>query len=534
MKKVFLLFIILLGVLWFGCRQEAPTKTQTLDNSILENRVVIREQLDTPVNTIDPAYVQNNSEVSVARLLFQGLFKETDLGIKPAIVDSWKVSPDKLTYTFHLKPKVLFHNGKKITAGDFKFSWERVLRLHAPSAYLFTNIKGADQVLSGKQKVASGIKALNDSTLIVTLNKPQPNFVNSLTHPAGAVLDRYEVVEQGVNFAKPGTLTQAALIPSGSGPFSLVEWVDGKYLTLGRYQQYFGAKPQVWRIEFIMNQSTENAVIDFFAGKNSIVQDVTSPKLPKLLKQYGNLPIYEKSVRQFRYVVMNAERAPFRVKAVRDAVCYGLDSSGILKNVRGKSGEVLPGYITNYWFGQPGQEKANFAYDRNSSVRLLEQAGFSGGKGLPELIMYCGPTGEDKQAAQQIVNSLEKVGFRLKVQSLPYKDLRKVIKNGEAAIYTAVFSAKGSELDTFFIEQVDSRWQKSIVNPLWDQLIAKASQQDESEKMKTFRQLENEILSDARIKYLYSYKSAVMVSENIEVFALTPGNNVIFEKISLK
>ncbi|ATW23782.1 hypothetical protein DCMF_02325 [Candidatus Formimonas warabiya] len=531
--------ILLLALLVSGCARTGGDQTDPEQTSLPAGKDVVYEQLKTPVTTIDPAYVQSDSEVMVAKLIFQGLVKENASGkVVSCIARSWEVSPDGLTYVFHLNKRVLFHNGKEITADDFKFSWERVLRLNAPSAYLFTNIQGANEVLSGNQTLAAGIVAVDKYTLKVTLVHPQDNFINSLTHPAGAVLDRYEVVEQGVKFAKPGTFKQPSLIPSGAGPFKFIEWVDSRSLTLGKNTQYFGTKPAIWRIEFLLNQPTGDAVWDFLAGKTHILQDVTPGDMPPLSGQMGNLSLVEKPVLEVRYVGMNANLEPFTNKAVRDAVSYGLDPAKILKAARGKSGEVLSGYLTDYWYGQSNQESqesvVSHAYEKGLGAEMLELSGHPGGSGLPQITLYCGSAWEDQIVAQKIVENLSSLGFNIKIQALSQKDLRKAVRNGEAAFYTTTFAARSTELDDFFHEQINSRWQKTIENPLWDQLLDNAVQQKGAARLSLYRQLEREVVNDSRIRYLYTYKSAAAVSDRLANFQLGPGNNVVFEELQFK
>ncbi|MEL7563844.1 MAG: ABC transporter substrate-binding protein [Dehalobacterium sp.] len=531
---IFLLLILLFGLL--GCSNKSDIDNTRLNEIELnQDQEVVNEYLEIPITTIDPAYVQNASEIMISKLIFQGLVKENPKGeVVPCLARDWEVSPDRLTYTFHLNKESSFHNGKEIKASDFKFSWERVLRLNAPSAYLFANIEGADQVLSGKETLVSGITAVNDYTLQVKLLHPQNNFVNLLTHPAGAVLDRYEVVEQGVDFAKPGSLSQPALIPSGSGPFLLVEWIDGRNLTLGRNTLYFGEKPPTWRIEFSLTGKTDDAVLDFLAGRIQIVQDVTPAEIEHLSVEKLEIPMVEKPVMQFSYVGINAVIKPFDNKALRDAVMYSLDGEEILQAARGKSGEVLTGYATDYWYGQSVQEKVYYTYDKEAAINMLAQAGYPGGTNLPEIPFYCGSSDEDQIVANKIKENLSAIGINIKVQHLPQKDLRRVVKNGEAAFYLAKFTSRSIELEDFFREQIDSRWQKSIVNPLWDQLLESAGQQNQSMRLNLYRQIEREVISDSRIRYLFTYKSAVAVSERLDNFQLGLGNNIFFDEIRFK
>lgn len=534
-KRIFLLPILSFLLLLSGCGKPSDDSISTEQTLAYQDKGVIYEHLKTPITTIDPAYVNNEGEIMISKLIFQGLVKETSRGeVVPSLARDWEVSPDKLTYTFHLNKRILFHNGKEIKASDFKFSWERVLRLNAPAAYLFANIEGVGDVLSGNQTVASGITAVDDYTLQVKLLRPQNNFVNLLTHPAGAVLDRYEVVEQGLDFAKPGTLSKPALIPSGSGPFQLIEWIDKRNLTLGKSDTYAGEKPSVWRIEFPFYEKTEDAVIDFLSGKVHLLQDVIPADLVRLAGENDGVPLVEKPVLKFRYVGINAQIKPFDNKYVRDAVMYSLNGPEIFKAARGKSGEVLTGYVADYWYRQSVQEKAYYSYQQEAGMSMLALGGYPGGINLPEITLYCGSSGEDQIVGKQMAENLTAVGFQIKVQYLAQKDLRRMVKNGEVALYTTTFAAHSTELEDFFREQIDSRWQKTIANPLWDQLLDNAGQQDQTMRLNLYRQLEREVLGDARIRYLYAYQSALGVSEQLDNVELGLGNNVLFEEIRLK
>ncbi|MGI6684666.1 MAG: ABC transporter substrate-binding protein [Bacillota bacterium] len=534
-KSIFFMVLLILFVCFFGCSKSNNDHPKTEEVSLIQDKGVIVESLKTPITTIDPAYVQNESEIMVAKLIFQGLVKENPKGeVVPCLAEDWEVSPDGLTYTFHLKKRAYFHNGKEIKASDFKFSWERVLRLNAPTAYLFANIQGADEVLAGKETVASGITALNDYTLQVNLKHAQNNFINLLSHPAAVVLDRYEVVEQGVDFAKPGSMSEPAFIPSGSGPFVLIEWIDGRNLTLGENASYFGEKPSIWRVEFTLSEKAEDAVLDFFAGRIQIIQDITIHDLDGLTVEHAEIPLIEKPVRQFRYVGINSNIKPFDNKSVRDAIMYSLNSEEILRAARGQSGEVISGYATDYWYGKSVQEKVYYSYNKDMAINMLAQAGYPGGVKLPELPFYCGETEEDKIVAEKIVENLGARGVKVKVYHLPQKDLRRVVKNGEAAFYTGVFTAKSVELEDFFREQIDSRWQKTINNPAWDELLGKAAQQDQSMRLNLYRQLEKEVIGDARLRYLYTYKSATAVSDRLDNFQMGLGNNIFLEEVRYK
>ncbi|MCR6546286.1 ABC transporter substrate-binding protein [Dehalobacterium formicoaceticum] len=538
-KSFFILFFLIFMVLLFsitGCsRGNEAEPSRSSESTSYQEKGVIFEYLKTPVTTIDPAYVQNDSEIMIAKLIFQGLVKENQQGeTVPCIARDWEVSPDGLTYTFHLNKGVLFHNGKEIKADDFKFSWERVLRLRAPASYLFANIQGAETVLSGGGTLVSGITALNEYILQIKLNHRQNNFINLLTHPAGAVLDRYELVEQGVHYAKAGSMKNPALMPSGAGPFQLIEWIGGRSLTLGRNASYFGEKPSIFRLEFSFAGKTKDALLEFLAGNIHILQDINPIDMTFLPKTETLPDLVDQPLRQFRYVGINDRIRPFNNKGVRDAVLYSLNAGEILQAARGKGGAEIKGTVTDYWYDQAGQDQAPISYNKNLAMQSLVQAGYPEGANLPEISLYCGSTEEDQIVAKKMMENLASVGLKVKIHYLSQKDLRQAIKDGQAAFYTRKYSAFSNELDDFFQEEVNSRWQKTFVNSTWDQLLTNAVQQDQAGRFRLYRQLEKEIMAQSRIRYLYSYRSSVAVSQNVDNFQLGRANNVIYEEIRLK
>lgn len=534
--KLSLCFLLLFFLLCLvGCHKSNLESGIINNKPSLGKRNAVVTHLKTPITTIDPAYVQNESEILVSKLIFQGLVKEDVEGeIAPCLAESWEASSDGLVYTFHLKKGAFFHNEKEVKAGDFKFAWERVLRLNAPAAYLFANIVGADDILAGRETVAGGIFVLDDYTLQVNLKKPQRNFINLLTHPAGGVLDRYEVVEQGVDFAKPGTLFSTSLIPSGAGPYMLMEWIDERSMALGKNPEYFADKPLIDRLEFVMSEDNEDTLLDFLAGRIHILQDIEDVNLAGLINEPLEIPLLEKPIRKIRYVALNAQIKPFDNKLIREAIMYALNDAEILEETRKGKGAVLEGYVTDYWYKKDGQETFAYSYNREKAVNLLAEAGYSGGANLPEIPLHYGEIEEDKTTAEIITVQLAKVGIPVKIYPLEQKELRRMIKSGEVGFYTGVFSAKSTELEDFFREQIDGRWQGTINNPAWNALIENVGDQEKETRLNTYKQLEKEVIGDARIKYLYTYKSAVVVSEGLDNFQLGWGNGIDYEGMSLK
>ena len=159
---------------------------------------------------------------------------DDDLEPAPDLAESWDISPDNLTYTFHLRSGVQFQDGKTLTAADVKYSWERACNPDTRSPVAGTylgDIAGSNDVLNGSAEEISGVTVLDERTLKVTITSPISYFLAKLTYPTAMVVDR-ENVSSG----------QWWRDPNGAGPFKLKEWQSDSWVVVERNNRYYGKK----------------------------------------------------------------------------------------------------------------------------------------------------------------------------------------------------------------------------------------------------------------------------------------------------
>ena len=146
---------------------------------------------------LDPAVAQDAESATYIVEIFSGLVRlDTDLKIQPDLAERWDVSPDGKTYTFHLNPKAQFQDGRPVTAGDVKYSWERALSPDTASvvaANFLGDIVGAKDVANGNAKEISGLKVVDDETLAVTIDAAKSYFLYKLTYPTAFVVDQKQI-----------------------------------------------------------------------------------------------------------------------------------------------------------------------------------------------------------------------------------------------------------------------------------------------------------------------------------------------------
>ena len=168
--------------------------------------------------TLDPALAGDSTSINYILQIFSGLVTFNDeLEVIADIAERWEISQDNLTYTFYLGDDVYFHNGGKVKADDFKYSWERACNpltgSQTASLYL-GDILGVDDVLSGYTDSISGVEVIDDYTLKVTLEKPVNYFLEKLSYPVSFVVDE-KIVSGGKDWW---------IHPNGTGPFKLWGW----------------------------------------------------------------------------------------------------------------------------------------------------------------------------------------------------------------------------------------------------------------------------------------------------------------------
>ncbi|NIO70651.1 MAG: hypothetical protein GTN71_16870, partial [Anaerolineae bacterium] len=191
--------------------------------------------------TLDPHLSMDATSAAYIIEIFSGLVTlSPELEVVPDIAERWEVSEDGTVYTFYLRDDAKFHDGKPVTARDFKYSFERACDPWTGSVvadiYL-GDIVGAKEKLYGFVDEVSGVEVVDDHTLQITIDAPKPYFLGKLTHSTAFVVDKDNVERGGRTWTDK---------PNGTGPFKLKEYRFGRQIVLEPNDLYYGEpKPSV-------------------------------------------------------------------------------------------------------------------------------------------------------------------------------------------------------------------------------------------------------------------------------------------------
>jgi len=299
-------------------------------------------QLDDQPATLDPGQTQYPYETAVLRAIDEPLLKPgADLnGVVGAAAQSYDMPIGGTTYVFHLRKNAQYSDGVPVKAQDFVYAWQRLIdpRLAAPSATFFANaiLNGERVSLLDPQRDAAridaalatlGLKAVDDFTFQVTLARPDPAFVWVAALPAGAPI-RQDVVKK---FADKWAASPDSLVTNG--PFHVTEMVANDHIAVAPNTHYWGAKPKLTTITFLVVNDGAVALTKYKNGELDVV-DVqpahatnvaTDAQLKQQLVKTPALTVF--------WIVFRVNQAPLNNPKVRQAIAAAIDRDAFVTQV---------------------------------------------------------------------------------------------------------------------------------------------------------------------------------------------------------
>ena len=336
---------------------------------------------------LDPHLATQASDYSVLSALFEGLVAEdpVDLHPVPGVAESWEISPDGLTYTFHLRANARWSNGDPVTAPDFVASCRRVLTpsLAAENAYLLYLVRGAEAFHRGQSTdfASVGIAAPDARTVRITLAHPAPYFLSMLNHPVWfpvhlPTVEKFgPAAQRGNPWARPGSFV-------GNGPFMIREWRASQRIVVAKSPTYWDAATvRLREIRFYpFEVATEERA--FRADQLHLTDALPPAKVEAYRRTQPNLLRIDPLLGTYFYR-LNTARPPLDDVRVRRALALAVDRTAIVEKILRGGQLPAPAFTppgTAGYMPPPGIP-TDFAAGR----RLLAEAGFPGGKGLPVL-----------------------------------------------------------------------------------------------------------------------------------------------------
>ncbi len=369
------------GLLFFAAcsRHATPAEEGIRTQTLLIGNLAEPQDLDPHILT---AY----TDMNIAAAIFEGLtIPDERTGVPlPGTSDRWDISADGLVYKFHIRANAKWSDGTPVTSRDFAYSFQRILtpELASEYSYMLWPIKNAEAYNAGKLKDFSqvGIATPDDATLVLTLERPTPYLLALAAHSTWYPVQRACIEKFGTMAQRSTRWTRAGNLV-GNGPFKLTEWNPNTRITVEKDPNYWdAASVRLNRIRFFPTESADTEERNFRVGQVHITYDLPLSKVAAYRAQSPS-PLRIDPLLSLYYLNFNLKKPPFDNPLVRRALSLAIDRAAIARSVLDG---VLPA-ATSFVPPDCGgyNSRTHVGYDVAAAKRLLAEAGYPDGKGLP-------------------------------------------------------------------------------------------------------------------------------------------------------
>jgi len=462
--------------------------------------------------TLDPAHATDLTSSAVIRQVFDALLElDEHLVPTPALAERWSASPDQRTYTFQLRRGVKFHNGRELRAADVKYSFERAARGKRP--WVFEKLVGAKEFLKGAAAEIAGVRAVDDATVELRLERPFAPFLHLMAYDAASIVPREEVERRGAAFASH---------PVGTGAFRFVSWRRDDQVVLERFAEHFRGAAPLDRVVYRVIPAEATRFNEYAAGQLDVT-DIPTGRCQALKadpKLKGDVAIWPTlGTHGLRF---NVERPPFTDARVRRAIAHAIDP-GIIVN-RLLEGCVTPatGIVPGVLPGWTASAK-RLTFDQERARRLLAEAGVLGGRGLPPIAVHFNTSDANQRIAELLQAQLKDVGITLELRRLDWAAHIKLVDDGSAGFFRQGWIADYPDPENFLTVLFHSRnigaagntsrYRNASVDRLLDEADAMPPG---PARTKRYQDAEQIVLDDAVWISLYHYASRGLIKPHVK------------------
>ena len=367
----------------------ASTETTSPDNDLVI-------AIEGNVSSLDPDNIPDTNAISATRGMYEMLVKfDENQQIVGNLADSWEVSDDSLTYTFHLHEGIKFHDGTDFNAQAVIANYERVVDVN-------NNLRTRRSFVTTRDdeefyRVAN-IEAPDDYTVVFTLAEAYSTFINKLTQ--FCIISPAAIEEYG---------NDVMYHPCGTGPFVFSEWVEGDHTTMVKNEDYWGEPASVDSVTIreVAEAGTRTAMLQ--TGEADLVYPTPSDQLGTL-EGAGDVNVHAVTSNIMRYVTLNTNIEALSDVKVRQAMNYAIDKNAYCQVMYSGYGtpatSVAPASILYY------EEQTPYDFDLDKAKALMEEAGYADGF---DLTIWGDNTTQEIKGMTFIQQQLSQIGINVEV-----------------------------------------------------------------------------------------------------------------------
>jgi peptide/nickel transport system substrate-binding protein len=483
-----------------GCsrqKQDAHTAVMLIESS--------------PLN-LDPRVGTDAQSERIGELIFEGLVRRDEkFELRPRLAESWQI-PDPLTYVFHLRHDVRFHDGQMMTSADVKWTLDSLLSGRIRSAK------------TSAYRYVDRVEAPDDFTLIIHLKEPYAALLWNLSDGALGVVPR-------------GSGEELARRPIGTGPFRFVSETPDRDVVIARNDQYWGKRAGVERVLFKVVPDATTRALELRKGSaDAEINALPGDMVPTLARQ-PRLIVEEAPGTSYQYLAMNLRDPILQNVLVRQALAYAVDRQTLIHylwhDMARPANSVLP---PQHWAYDADAKQ--YPHDVAKARTLLDEAGYhAGSDGVRfHLVMKTSTDETTRLFCAVLQQQLREVGIALDIRSYEFATFYADVVKGAFQLYSLRWVG-GSNQDPDVFENVfdtasfaPKRANRGYYsNPEVDRLIAKGRHSvNQEERASAYREIQQILNRDLPYVNLWWADNVLVHTRRLENVQLTPAGNYDF------
>lgn len=505
----------------------AGNTSRIRENNATQNRQTLRLAIARPL-TLDPGLMKSEISAYYGGQLFEGLVTiDPHKNALPAAASHWEIRENGCCYIFHLRPNLLWSNGQPLVAGDFEYAWKRNLKPTAggesfsPCAHLLFPVRNARAFSMGGEPAKNlGVRALDDKTLLVELERPIAYFLLLMAQCVAFPLPEEILNKQGDSWMDRDNFVC-------NGPYTLGEWGSEENIILVRNPFFCGAFPgNVDRVECI-SSSTEISIIEkfLFGELDAISLANASMKLRRYAHNAVEAHLHQVPDAKVWYALLRVDQKPFDDVRIRQAFRYSIDRKRLVEEGFRDGripayGGFLPPNIPGHAENITGNDDD---YSRGIAQNFLEEAGYPGGKGLPEIV--CTHPEGGRRVVKLLIGMWEScLGVKVVPEEKDYQKLIDQVDSNPAPITLLGFSEHYPDPHCFLSQFYHGNNPNQFNRSRWhheefDRLIKQAEIiQDQAKRLEIYRQADRILVDEEVVVIPISYgMSGMLLKPNSKI-----------------
>ena len=469
----------------------------------------------TPAN-LDPRVGTDAQSERIGKLIFDSLVERDEhFNLQPALAERWEV-PDPLTYVFHLRRGVRFHDGRPLTARDVKWTFDSMLdgSLRTAKASTYRYVKS--------------IAAPDDFTVIFHLTEPFATLLWNVSDGASGIVP----YGSGEDFGRA---------PVGSGPFRFVRLEQDKEVVIARNVDYWGEKAKVERVRFAIVPDTTTRALELRKGSADIAINALTSDMVSALRHQPGLQVKTAPGSIYAYLAMNLRDPILADVRVRRALAHAIDRRPLIHYLWRDLARPADGVLPPEHWAYTG-DVAHYDYDPTRARRLLDEAGYTTRNGVRfTLTMKTSTEETTRLLAAVLQEQLRDVGIALEIRTYEFATFYSDVLKGAFQLYSLRWIGGNEDPDIF--EHVfhsasvpPKRANRGYYsNPRVDALIDRARREvDQGARRQLYAEVQRILAEDLPYIHLWYFDNVVVHTARVKNLELSHAGNYDFlRKIEL-